>query len=184
MTKYPTRHIHATTAIKTWIKFESAIGIDHAPGRSFYGLRRGLTDTAKDFSANPRALNNLTGHSEPGTRESHYVDQEREEDQAEAAVIRRRMRLSLARKKQSEDDDSRASGPNGGFDGVNVVPDISLAEALDRLDPTARETVLSALRKAPTTALGADPNRIRAPELLRKVDHNLNQTFHRPLSAR
>jgi hypothetical protein len=70
--------------------------VKHVPGRSFYGLRRILTDIAPDYTDDDRALDRLTGHRDPTTRKRIYQDREREEAQEEAAIARRMMRSDLS----------------------------------------------------------------------------------------
>ena len=65
-------------------------------GRSFYGLRRKLTDVARNYTNDDRALDRLTGHIDPTTRIKEYQDRQRDEDRALAAEVRRRYRLDLA----------------------------------------------------------------------------------------
>ena len=76
-------------------QFESSCGVEHVAGRSFYGLRRVLTDIAPDYTNDPRALDRLTGHDDPATRERRYQDRMRDEDREAAAVARREMRADL-----------------------------------------------------------------------------------------
>jgi integrase len=93
--KHPTRHLSKSQAIAYWRVFESAVGVPHVEGRSFFGLRRGLTDVARDHASDGRVLNNLTGHTNDQTREDYYLDGKRDEDIAAAAVTRRAVRLSI-----------------------------------------------------------------------------------------
>jgi integrase len=137
--KYPTRTLHVTNAIKHWIAFETAVGVKHVNGRSFYGLRRGLTDTANDRSTDDRVLDRLTGHQDPETRREYYLDRDRDEDRAKAAELRRQMRLALARADGSED----AKEPQ------DETADLSVEEIIQRLDKVVRARVLAALSEVP-----------------------------------
>lgn len=76
-------------------EFETMCGVQHVSGRSFYGLRRALSDIAPEYTSDPRALDRLTGHDDPATRERRYQDRLRVEDREEAAAARREMRTDL-----------------------------------------------------------------------------------------
>lgn len=88
--------IELSTLILLFKRFEAACGVEHVPQRSFYGLRRILTDIAPDYTGDDRALDRLTGHRDPTTRARIYQDRECEEAQEEAAIARRSMRADLS----------------------------------------------------------------------------------------
>lgn|GEM_PF-6946896 len=136
--KYPDRHLHVTNAIDYWRAFEELAGVQHVHGRSFYGLRRGLTDTANDYSTDDRALDRLTGHQDSETRKEFYQDRERDADRAKAATIRCQMRLALAGVQDAEPD----AIPKALLD---QLADLPLGEVLGKLDPDARARLLQAL---------------------------------------
>jgi integrase len=77
---------------------EKAAGVEHQPGRSFYGLRRQATDLAPEFAQDARVLNRLTGHLDSATRERVYQDPQNETVRARAAQARREMRKYLGGK--------------------------------------------------------------------------------------
>jgi hypothetical protein len=136
--KYPHRHLHVTNAIACWRSFEKLAGVQHVQDRSFYGLRRGLTDTANDYSTDDRALDRLTGHQDSDTRKGFYQDRQRDEDRAKAALIRRQMRLDLAGAQAAESDASERTL-------LDEIGDLPLGEVLGKLDPDARARLLQAL---------------------------------------
>jgi integrase len=74
---------------------ERLAGVEHQPGRAFYGLRRQATDLAPEFAQDARVLNRLSGHAESSTRERVYQDQQNELVRARAAKARRKMRRHL-----------------------------------------------------------------------------------------
>lgn len=74
---------------------ERLAGVEHQPGRAFYGLRRQATDLAPEFAQDARVLNRLSGHAESSTRERVYQDQQNELVRARAARARRKMRQPL-----------------------------------------------------------------------------------------
>ncbi len=73
---------------------ERLAGVEHQPGRAFYGLRRQATDLAPEFAQDARVLNRLSGHAKSSTREWIYQDQENELIRA-CAKARRKMRQHL-----------------------------------------------------------------------------------------
>jgi integrase len=85
-----------STAIRDMFRaLEKAAGVEHQPGRSFYGLRRQATDLAPEFAQDARVLNRLTGHLDSATRERVYQDPQNEVVRARAAKARREMRNYL-----------------------------------------------------------------------------------------
>jgi len=86
------------TAIRDMFRvLERGAGVEHQPGRSFYGLRRQATDLAPEFEQDARVLNRLTGHLDSATRERVYQDPQNELVRARAAKTRREMRQYLGR---------------------------------------------------------------------------------------
>jgi hypothetical protein len=84
------------TAIRDMFrKLEEDAGVEHQPGRSFYGLRRQSTDLAPEFAQDARVLNRLTGHLDSSTRERIYQDPQNELVRARASKARRDMRQYL-----------------------------------------------------------------------------------------
>jgi hypothetical protein len=144
--KYPTRTLHVTNALKHWIAFEKAAGVKHVKGRGFYGLRRGLSDSAKDRCSDDRVLDRLTGHQDPNTRREFDLDEERDADRARAAEVRRQMRLALAGTLGEEGE--RESADDG-------LEELSTEQILGRLDKVIRARILAVLR----TETGDTPGR-------------------------
>lgn len=93
-----TRQALGPTAIRDMFRaLEKAAGVEHQPGRSFYGLRRQATDLAPEFAQDARVLNRLTGHLDSATRERVYQDPQNELVRARAAKARREMRQYLGK---------------------------------------------------------------------------------------
>lgn len=68
-----------STAIRDMFRtVEAAAGVEHQPGRSFYGLRRQATDLAPEFAQDARVLNRRTGHLDSSTRKRVYHDPQNE----------------------------------------------------------------------------------------------------------
>ena len=152
--KYPKRHLHVSNAIAYWREFEERAGVQHVSGRSFYGLRRGLTDQANDYSTDDRALDRLTGHQDSETRKEFYQDRERDADRAKAATIRRQMRLALAGIQVAEPDTNHKAL-------LDQLADLPLGEVLGKLDPDARARLLQALAEGTTAGRNEPPSESR-----------------------
>lgn len=149
--KYPHRHLHVTNAIAYWRSFEKLAGVQHVQDRSFYGLRRGLTDTANDYTTDDRALDRLTGHQDSDTRKGFYQDRQRDEDRAKAALIRRQMRLDLAGAHAAESDASERAL-------LDQLGDLPLGEVIGKLDPDARARLLQALSNGSAAGRSEPPS--------------------------
>lgn len=78
-----------------FLTLERIAGVEHKPGRAFYGLRRQATDLAPEFEQDARVLNRISGHADSATRERIYQDSQNERVRARAAEARRRMRAFL-----------------------------------------------------------------------------------------
>jgi len=87
--------IELASMIALFKQHEARCGVEHVLGRSFYGLRRILTDIAPDYTSDPRELDRMTGHEGSDVRERVYQDRMREEFREGAAVARRDMRADL-----------------------------------------------------------------------------------------
>lgn len=91
-----TDRVLGLTAIRKMFRaLETRAGVEHRPGRGFYGLRRAATDLAPEFTSDSRVLNRLTGHLNSETRERVYQDRAHELVRARAATVRRDMRRYL-----------------------------------------------------------------------------------------
>ncbi|HEX6159203.1 MAG TPA: hypothetical protein VF111_03490, partial [Thermoanaerobaculia bacterium] len=55
-----------------FLTLERIAGVEHKPGRAFYGLRRQATDLAPEFEQDARVLNRISGHADSATRERIY----------------------------------------------------------------------------------------------------------------
>ena len=91
-----TAHLGPTAIGKMFRALEEAAGVEHRPGRAFYGLRRQATNLAPEFQGDARVLNRLSGHRSSQMREK-YQDPENERLWARAAGTRRDMREHLRR---------------------------------------------------------------------------------------
>lgn len=89
------RQLGLTAIRKMFRALEARAGVEHRPGRGFYGIRRMATDLAPEFTSDSRVLNRLTGHLNSETRERVYQDRAHELVRARAATVRRDMRRYL-----------------------------------------------------------------------------------------
>lgn len=88
-------HLQPRTLRGMFERLEQAAGVDHVPGRGFYGLRRVATDLAADLEQDDRVLNRLTGHRDSDTRKRIYQDREHAATSAQAARTRRNLRQQI-----------------------------------------------------------------------------------------
>lgn len=84
----------AKTSVLGWFKsLEKLAGIQHVPGRAWYGVRRITTDLAPAYTTDSRVLDALGGWSKGSKmREQIYQDEQREDVARAAADTRYRMR--------------------------------------------------------------------------------------------
>jgi integrase len=83
-----------SAALGMFHQLELVAGVDHVPGRGWYGVRRVAADVAEDVEKDERVLNSITGHRDSSTRRMVYQDRERREVLDKAASAR-----ALARNK-------------------------------------------------------------------------------------
>ncbi|CAN5730835.1 hypothetical protein BH23GEM5_BH23GEM5_20720 [soil metagenome] len=112
-------HLDRGTLRELFLKVEELAGVEHKPGRAFYGLRRQATDLAPEFETDPRVLNRLTGHLDSATRERVYQDGQSDRVRSRAAEARQRMRHFLK-------DDGIGDGMQDGLDGQTYPRPIPL----------------------------------------------------------
>ena len=67
--------------------------VDHLPGRGWYGLRRQAADMAETATTDDRVKDRLGGWQDSETRKSIYQDRETDALRAQAANVRRQLRL-------------------------------------------------------------------------------------------
>jgi integrase len=82
-------------ARKMFQQLEKIAGVEHVPGRGWYGTRRTATDLAEDLESDQRVLNALSGHRDSRTRQTIYQDENRPEVLARAAQARSRLRAII-----------------------------------------------------------------------------------------
>ena len=67
--------------------------MDHVEGRGWYGLRRIAADLAESATTDDRVKDRLGGWQDSETRKQIYQDRQTDELRAEAAKVRRELRL-------------------------------------------------------------------------------------------
>jgi hypothetical protein len=67
--------------------------VDHIDGRGWYGLRRQAADLAETATSDDRVKDRLGGWQDSATRKSIYQDRETDALRAQAASVRRKLRI-------------------------------------------------------------------------------------------
>jgi hypothetical protein len=74
-------------------RLEVIANVEHIPGRGWYGLRRQAADMAETATNDDRVKDRLGGWQDSETRKSIYQDRETDELRAQAASVRRQLRI-------------------------------------------------------------------------------------------
>src|SRR5665647_1661502 len=74
-------------------QLEAIAKVEHTPGRGWYGLRRPAADMAETATNVDRVKDRLGGWLDSETRKSIYQDRETDELRAQAASVRRQLRI-------------------------------------------------------------------------------------------
>lgn len=74
-------------------ELEAIARVDHITGRGWYGLRRQAADMAETATNDDRVKDRLGGWQDSETRKSIYQDRETDELRAQAASVRRQLRI-------------------------------------------------------------------------------------------
>lgn len=91
----PGQTVNPKALREMFYRVKKLAGVEHQPGRAFYGLRRQATYLAPEFAQDARVVNRLSGHTESTTPERIYQDPRNERVRARAAEARREMRRHL-----------------------------------------------------------------------------------------
>lgn len=93
-----------------WFRtLEKAAGVEHQPGRAWYGLRRLNTDLAEDREHDERVLNDITGHVDSATRRRHYQERERPKIRRRTAQLRHQLQTEVLSDSGPGGDDEEAA---------------------------------------------------------------------------
>jgi hypothetical protein len=100
-------------------ELEAIAKVDHIPGRGWYGLRRQAADMAETATNDDRVKDRLGGWQDSQTRKSIYQDRQTDALRAEAASVRRQLRLGrglVVRDEHARDrrGDAASAAPNEG----------------------------------------------------------------------
>jgi hypothetical protein len=76
-----------------FLQLKAIAKLDHVEGRGWYGLRRIAADLAESATTDDRVKDRLGGRQDSETRKQIYQDRQTDELRAEAAKVRRELRL-------------------------------------------------------------------------------------------
>ncbi|HWV58230.1 MAG TPA: hypothetical protein VNZ57_12325 [Longimicrobiales bacterium] len=135
--------------LEWFCELEEIAGVEHVPGRGWYGLRRLWTDLAATHLESPRAMEILASHAR-GSRISETVYRSKEDELAirEASRGRAAIREALASGKVSEETALRSA----------------VARAMSTAEPDTLRRVLALLAEADPTRPETDRARVAGPE--------------------
>lgn len=120
-------------------QLEAIAKVDHIEGRGWYGLRRQAADMAETATNDDRVKDRLGGWQDSETRKSIYQDRETDVLRAQAASVRRQLRLGVGLTVCDAAAESAAP---------DAEDDQSAADAIDQLEEAWRS-----LTKRQRTAL-------------------------------
>ena len=123
-------------------QLEAIAKVKHVEGRGWYGLRRIATDLAESATTDDRVKDRLGGWQDSETRKQIYQDRQTDELRAEAAKVRRALRLGAL------------AAPNGKERATGVTGASGNPAAVD----------LDALVAGLTDYIGGVPHQRQAPE--------------------
>jgi len=144
--------------LEWFCELEEIAGVEHVPGRGWYGLRRLWTDLAATHLESPRAMEILASHAR-GSRISETVYRSKEDELAirEASRGRAAIREALASGKVSEETALRSA----------------VARAMSTAEPDTLRRVLALLGKVDPTCPETNRARVagaeRPPELSQEL---------------
>ena len=112
-------------------ELEAIAKVEHVEGRGWYGLRRIAADLAESATTDDRVKDRLGGWQDSETRKQIYQDRQTDELRAEAAKVRRELRMGTS---------AEANG---------AAPSVDLDSILAALSPE-QQALLAAKINAPT----------------------------------
>jgi hypothetical protein len=86
-------------------ELEAIAKVDHIPRRGWYGLRRQAADMAETATNDDRVKDRLGGWQDSETRKSIYQDRETDVLRAQAANVRRQLRIGRGLSVSAHDGD-------------------------------------------------------------------------------
>ena len=137
-------------------QLEAIAKVDHMEGRGWYGLRRIAADLAESATTDDRVKDRLGGWQDSETRKQIYQDRQTDELRAEAAKVRRELRL-------------------GGKPQANAAkPSVDLDALLAALTPEQQAVLVAKINTATGPGTGPkkkSPGPVRTPATGTAWDH-------------
>ena len=127
-----------------FIELEAIDKVEHVEGRGWYGLRRIAADLAESATTDDRVKDRLGGWQDSETRKQIYQDRQTDVLRAEAAKVRRELRL----------------GTKQPVDGAE--PSVDLDAIVAALTPE-QQALLAAKINTPTGPMKKSPGPVRIP---------------------
>ena len=109
-------------------QLEAIAKVEHTPRRGWYGLRRQAADMAETATNDDRVKDRLGGWQDSETRKSIYQDRETDELRAQAASVRRQLRIGRGLVISASTSQVRAASRRS----TDVTPDSSI-DSIDEL---------------------------------------------------
>ena len=110
--------------------------VDHIRGRGWYGLRRQAADMAETATTDDRVKDRLGGWQDSETRKSIYQDRETDALRAQAASVRRQLRLGRG---LSVGNGTLVSASTGATNGDAVASDVEFDDLETRWESLSKE---------------------------------------------
>lgn len=130
-------------------ELEAIAKVDHIQRRGWYGLRRQAADMAETATNDDRVKDRLGGWQDSETRKSIYQDRETDDLRAQAANVRRQLRIGRGlRVSDPTAGDEDASAPTRNMPLKDTID--SLEEAWRSLTPTEKKRLLTQSRSGTT----------------------------------
>lgn len=124
-------------------RLEGIAKVDHIPGRGWYGLRRQAADMAETATHDDRVKDRLGGWQDSETRKSIYQDRETDELRAQAASVRRQLRIGRGLTVVGTGAVQTVRGP----DHEHAVTDLDIDVLWNSLTQDQREALGAKLRR-------------------------------------
>lgn len=122
-------------------QLEAIAKIDHIPGRGWYGLRRQAADMAETATNDDRVKDRLGGWQDSETRKSIYQDRETDELRAQAASVRRQLRIGRGLNVLTD-----IKGPPQIAPATSTLSETDVEELWESLTPSQRQLLRAKLK--------------------------------------
>ena len=125
-------------------QLEAIAKVDHIEGRGWYGLRRQAADMAETATNDDRVKDRLGGWQDSETRKSIYQDRETDALRAQAASVRRQLRIGRGLSVADDPAPSQAAANSKAVGDADQIPKIE--ELWESLTAKQRRTLRSKLK--------------------------------------